>query len=86
MIFDKTGTLTVGAPEVVDMAVAPGWTRERLLATAAAVEAHSEHPLAQAILKRSGAVAERAIDFTNIDGWGATGVVGGYRCCWATVC
>ena len=75
VIFDKTGTLTVGAPEVVDMAVAPGWTQERLLATAAAVEAHSEHPLAQAILKRAGPVAERATNFTNIDGQGATGVV-----------
>ena len=79
VIFDKTGTLTVGAPEVVDMAVAPGWTQERLLATAAAVEAHSEHPLAQAILKRAGPVAERATNFTNIDGQGATGVVDGVQ-------
>ena len=79
VIFDKTGTLTVGAPEVVDMAVAPGWTPERLLATAAAVEAHSEHPLAQAILKRADPVAERAAAFTNIDGQGATGVVDGVQ-------
>jgi Cu2+-exporting ATPase len=79
VIFDKTGTLTVGAPEVVDMAIAPGWTQERLLATAAAVEAHSEHPLAQAILKRAGPVAERATAFTNIDGQGATGVVAGVQ-------
>jgi Cu2+-exporting ATPase len=75
VIFDKTGTLTVGAPEVVDLAVAPGWTPERLLATAAAVEAHSEHPLAQAILKRAGAVTTRATAFTNIDGQGATGML-----------
>ncbi len=79
VIFDKTGTLTVGAPEVVNMAVAPGWTQERLLATAAAVEAHSEHPLAQAILKRAGPAAERATAFTNIDGQGATGVVDGVQ-------
>ena len=77
VIFDKTGTLTVGAPEVVDLAVAPGWTPERLLATAAAVEAHSEHPLAQAILKRAGQVSARATAFTNIDGQGATGVLDG---------
>ena len=77
VIFDKTGTLTVGAPEVVDMAVAPGWTQERLLATAGAVEAHSEHPLAQAILKRAGPVATRATAFTNIDGQGATGIFEG---------
>ncbi len=77
VIFDKTGTLTVGQPEVVDLATAPGWTPERLLAAAAAVEVHSEHPLAQAILKRAGAVPTRATAFTNIDGQGATGVVDG---------
>lgn len=77
VIFDKTGTLTVGAPEVVELAVAPGWTVDQVLTTAAAVEAHSEHPLAQAILKRAGAVGERAQSFTNIDGQGATGVVEG---------
>ncbi|MFZ5657293.1 MAG: heavy metal translocating P-type ATPase [Pseudomonadota bacterium] len=77
VIFDKTGTLTVGAPEVVDLALAPGWTADRLLATAAAVEAHSEHPLAQAILKRAGEVARRAEGFTNIDGQGATGELDG---------
>ncbi|TWI11497.1 heavy metal translocating P-type ATPase [Aerolutibacter ruishenii] len=77
VIFDKTGTLTVGAPEVVDLALAPGWTEDRLITTAAAVEAHSEHPLAQAILKRAGSVATRATGFTNIDGQGATGVVDG---------
>lgn len=75
IVFDKTGTLTVGAPEVVDIAVAAGWTTERLLATAAAVESHSEHPLAQAILKRAAPVTTRASEFTNIDGQGATGVV-----------
>ncbi|GHE33708.1 heavy metal translocating P-type ATPase [Vulcaniibacterium thermophilum] len=77
IVFDKTGTLTVGQPEVVDMVVADGWTPERLLAIAAAVEAHSEHPLAQAILKRSGAPAVLATGFTNIDGQGATGMVDG---------
>ena len=77
VIFDKTGTLTVGQPEVVDIAVAPDWTRERLLATAAAVESHSEHPLAVAILKAAPPPAERARDFTNIDGRGTTGLVAG---------
>jgi Cu2+-exporting ATPase len=77
VIFDKTGTLTVGAPEVVDLAVAPGWTAERLLATAAAVEVHSEHPLAHAILKRAGKVTRPATEFTNLDGRGTRGVVDG---------
>lgn len=79
VIFDKTGTLTVGHPEVVAVAVAADWSRERLLATAASVEAHSEHPLAVAILKSTVPPAERARAFTNIDGQGASGEVGGQQ-------
>lgn len=79
VIFDKTGTLTVGNPEVVDVVAAPGRNYEQVLTLAAAVEAHSEHPLAQAILKRAAKVKQRAIDFTNIDGRGATGTVDGAR-------
>ena len=79
VIFDKTGTLTVGNPEVVEVAAAPGHTDDQVLALAAAVEAHSEHPLAQAILKRAGKVEQRAAGFTNIDGRGATGTVDGER-------
>ncbi|WP_246109212.1 heavy metal translocating P-type ATPase [Vulcaniibacterium gelatinicum] len=79
VIFDKTGTLTVARPEVVGIAVAPGHTEAELLTLAASVEAHSEHPLAQAILARAGGAGERAEAFTNIDGQGATGVVGGRK-------
>lgn len=79
VIFDKTGTLTVGRPEVVALVAAPGYSEAELLRLAASVEAHSEHPLAQAILARAGSVGERAGAFTNIDGQGATGVVGGRK-------
>lgn len=79
VIFDKTGTLTVGQPEVVETVVAEDWDEPQLLSVAAAVEAHSEHPLAQAILKRAGTMTEKATAFTNIDGQGATGQVNGHR-------
>ena len=79
VIFDKTGTLTVGRPDVVELVVAPGHDEAHLLSLAAAVEAHSEHPLAQAILQRSGPPAVRAERFTNIDGQGATGEIEGRR-------
>jgi Cu+-exporting ATPase len=46
--FDKTGTLTEGRPEVTDVMVLHG-DAATLLPLAAAVEAHSEHPLARAI-------------------------------------
>jgi Cu2+-exporting ATPase len=77
VIFDKTGTLTVGQPDVVQTIAAAGWDAAHLLDVAAAVEAHSEHPLAQAILKRAGGIKDRATDYTNIDGQGALGLVGG---------
>ena len=49
--FDKTGTLTVGRPKLLTAAPASGVTREELLATAAAVEALSAHPLARAVVE-----------------------------------
>ncbi|HEY8329078.1 MAG TPA: copper-translocating P-type ATPase [Rhodanobacter sp.] len=79
VIFDKTGTLTVGQPEVVEVVVADGWTEERMLALAASVESHSEHPLAQAILKRAAPVAIKAAAFSNVDGRGTTGTVEGAK-------
>ena len=79
VIFDKTGTLTVGRPEVVEVAAAPGRDEAEVLALAAAVDVHSEHPLARAILERAGPVAKRAESFTNIDGRGAQGVLDAKR-------
>ncbi len=78
VIFDKTGTLTLGQPDVVDVATAPDVSEDALLALAAAVEQGSEHPLAQAILKRAGGLAmPSATGFTNVDGMGAKGEVEG---------
>ncbi|SNR26140.1 cadmium-translocating P-type ATPase [Paracoccus sediminis] len=51
--FDKTGTLTVGKPVVTRVLPAAGVTEAGLLAVAAAVEAGSSHPLAQAILRKA---------------------------------
>ena len=79
VIFDKTGTLTVGQPEVIDVVAGNGWTEEQMLALAAAVESHSEHPLAQAILKRAPPVSVKADAFSNVDGRGTTGIVDGAK-------
>ena len=49
----KTGTLTKGFPEVQEIVPLNGHTRDELLARAAALEAHSEHPLAAAVLKKA---------------------------------
>ncbi len=77
IVFDKTGTLTLGQPDVVEMVTAIGVTEAQLLAVAAGVEKFSEHPLAQAVLKRAGsAPAELASGFANIDGQGARARIG----------
>jgi Cu2+-exporting ATPase len=76
IIFDKTGTLTQGKPDVVDIAPAPGRTADEVLALAAAMEKHSEHPLAHAILERAGDKAVQAAErFANVDGMGAKAVL-----------
>ena len=78
MVFDKTGTLTLGKPDVVEIVHAADMAEAELLRIAAAVEAHSEHPLARAILERvGGKPAAVATDFTNIDGQGAKAMLEG---------
>ncbi|MGB3025175.1 heavy metal translocating P-type ATPase [Paradevosia shaoguanensis] len=51
--FDKTGTLTRGEPKVTDVVALSG-SEDNVLRLAAAVEAGSSHPLAQAILNHAG--------------------------------
>jgi P-type Cu2+ transporter len=81
VVMDKTGTLTKGEPEVVEV-VAGSLPEAELLRLAAAVERESEHPLAEAIVKRAqadGIPAVAASDFTNIPGHGAIATVDGHR-------
>jgi Zn2+/Cd2+-exporting ATPase len=51
--FDKTGTLTKGKPEVTDVLVLEGLSMEEVLLKTASIESHSNHPLANAIVKYS---------------------------------
>lgn len=78
IIFDKTGTLTLGQPEVVDVVAASGETPDGVLALAAAVEQGSDHPLAQAILRRAQELpVEKATSFAVIEGKGARAEIAG---------
>jgi len=80
VIFDKTGTLTLGQPSVVELMPAPGRTEDEVLALAAGMEQHSEHPLAKAIIGRAAGIELiPAEGFTNIDGMGARAISGGER-------
>ncbi len=70
--FDKTGTLTHGELEVVAVE-AFGVAVEELLAVALTVERHSDHPLAQSVVRyaeEKGAVVHTDVDSTMIAGKG----------------
>ena len=57
--FDKTGTLTLGKPALTDFVVLDQtYDRATLLSWTAAMQAHSEHPIAHAIVQ--AALAEQA--------------------------
>ena len=72
IVFDKTGTLTVGQPEVVEIVVGDGVTEDTLLTAAAAVEQGSDHPLAQAVLRRAAKLTiVPPTGFESLDGMGA---------------
>jgi heavy metal translocating P-type ATPase len=72
VVFDKTGTLTEGKPRLLE--IEPnGATSSELLATAAAAEAVSEHPLAKAVVGAAlerGVMVEELEDFEALPGRG----------------
>jgi Cd2+/Zn2+-exporting ATPase len=83
MAFDKTGTLTTGKPQVTDVRACDlDWqgTEDDLLRLAAAVEARSEHPLAQAIVeaaRQRGVAIPDSADFLSTTGLGVQATVEG---------
>ncbi len=64
VVFDKTGTLTLGRPSVHEFKqVDIHRTKEEALAYAAALDQYSNHPVAQAIVRRA---LEQGIDLSKI--------------------
>ncbi|MCL7388198.1 MAG: copper-translocating P-type ATPase [Thaumarchaeota archaeon] len=53
VVFDKTGTLTKGEPSVTDVITFKGYKEDEVLLFAAIAEKGSEHPLAEAVLKKA---------------------------------
>lgn len=75
VILDKTGTITEGHPAVTRMTAVDD-NDNTLLALAAGLERHSEHPLAEAILNRAsedGVEPETVTDFEALNGKGVQG-------------
>ena len=81
VVLDKTGTLTTGAPRVSDVVPLGEVASDRVLATAAAAEQFSEHPIGRAIVAE---VASRAVTvpeatgFTSCAGRGVRAIVDGH--------
>lgn len=83
VIFDKTGTLTKGEHAVTDIVAADGRDPGNVLASAAALEKVSEHPLAQAVLQKAAAegIPVASVDqFTAFSGMGIRAVLHGKIC------
>ncbi len=82
VLFDKTGTLTKGEPRVTDVVAAEGVEEDEVLRLAVSLEAVSEHPLAQAVLKRGEQDNIRSVtveDFQAVSGMGVTATYDGRR-------
>lgn len=78
VMLDKTGTLTVGRPAVLKVDTYGDLSREDALAIAAALEAHSQHPLAAAF-KSHRSVTVNCHDARDIPGEGIEGSIDGVR-------
>ncbi|MGB8656589.1 MAG: heavy metal translocating P-type ATPase [Candidatus Zixiibacteriota bacterium] len=79
IVFDKTGTLTKGKPEVTDVFGIEMDDRTLLRLTASA-ERNSEHPLAEAVVRRAqqeGVETEKAKGFDSFGGRGIIATVAG---------
>ncbi|SDE93383.1 Cu2+-exporting ATPase [Massilia sp. PDC64] len=79
VVFDKTGTLTYGHPVLRQTVTFGGASRRMALQLAAALEAGSAHPLAQAIRDAAGPAALVAGMVNQVVGQGVEGEIGGRR-------
>jgi Cu+-exporting ATPase len=78
VVLDKTGTVTEGAPAVARVMVSGPLSESEILAYAAALERHSEHPVAAAIVRAAHArdlSLYPATEFRSRTGSGVTGKV-----------
>jgi Cu+-exporting ATPase len=76
LIVDKTGTLTAGKPQVTAFQQADGIDADRVLAAAAALESHSEHPLARAVVAMASSRGLALPDTTGFESTTGGGIAG----------
>jgi Cu+-exporting ATPase len=81
VVLDKTGTITRGRPAVVEVLPLGGRPADDLLATTAAAEMFSEHPIARAIVEHArarGLKVPQPTAFTNEPGLGVVATIDGH--------
>ncbi len=74
-IFDKTGTLTRGRLRLLETRSFSRLTAAQCLALAAALERHSEHPIARALIEAAGPARPTATEVVNTPGAGLRGKI-----------
>ncbi|VEF48250.1 cadmium-transporting ATPase [Bacillus freudenreichii] len=77
--FDKTGTLTKGKPEVANFISRDGQNSDHILLTVASIEKHSNHPLANAIVRYAEEhLTQPLINLDTVEdvaGWGVKAAI-----------
>ena len=82
IVLDKTGTLTKGEPEVTDLFALGSFGQEEVLVFAASAEKSSEHPLGEAVVKKTveqGLEIQASENFKAIEGHGVEAEVNGKK-------
>lgn len=81
LAVDKTGTITQGKPQVTGVLATSSLDEVEILRRAAAIDVHSTHPLAQAVVEAAiarGVEPEPADNYRSLTGRGATANVDGH--------
>ena len=76
VVLDKTGTVTLGSPEVTDIIPSSGYSENELVKIAYSLENKSEHPLAQAIVKKGEKENVGSYDVSSFNASAGSGIEG----------
>ena len=81
IVFDKTGTLTMGNPEVTDVLSTNDdkYNQLNILQLASSIEAKSEHPIADAIVKKAYEKSIPKLDISEFYSLTGSGVLASYQ-------
>jgi Zn2+/Cd2+-exporting ATPase len=82
LALDKTGTITEGRPRVLQIIALDGSSEDEILRIAAAIDTHSDHPLAQAVTafaKERDVRFPRSENYQSRTGRGAEAEIDGHK-------